>query len=113
RFVLQICGLASDYLRTAKIRELVERQTLWEHVATYVQEIHRGLDRHATCYAIANEGRRLIECDRLSVAVMRGRRLVVEAVSGQDTLNPRSSAIAALNRLASTVGAAGDELWYS
>ncbi|HZZ73718.1 MAG TPA: hemolysin D, partial [Pirellulales bacterium] len=113
RFLLQICGLASDYLRTAELRQLAARQSLGEHVESYVQEVHRNLDTRPTCYAIANEGRRLIECDRLSVAIKQGRRFVVEAVSGQDTFNARASEIVALNRLATAVGRAGDEIWYA
>ncbi len=113
RFVMQVCGLTSDYLRTLKIRDFAERQAVWEHVETFVREVHGSLDCSTTCYAVANEGRRLLDCDRLSVALKRGRSYVIQAVSGQDTINPRSEAITLLNRLASSVGATGDEVWYS
>ena len=44
----------------------------------------RSLDPRFTAYTIANEGRRLIECDRVSVAICKGRSCVIEAISGQD-----------------------------
>ena len=46
-----------------------------------------------TAYTIVNEGRRLIGCDRVSVAIKRGRTCKVEAISGQDTIESRSNVV--------------------
>ena len=52
-----------------------------------------------TAYIVANEGRRLIGCDRVSVAIKKGRKCKVQAISGQDTIENRSNIVAALNKL--------------
>ena len=75
--------------------------------------VHKGLDATNTAYTIANEGRRLIDCDRVSVAINRGRKCTIEAVSGQDTFDKRSNVVTLLNRLASAVVATGETVWYT
>jgi len=64
-------------------------------------------------YTIANEGRRLIECDRVSVAIKKGRKCYIEAISGQDTFDKRSNTVTLLNQLATAVTATGDPVWYT
>lgn len=113
KFLLQMCELASDFLKTRQLRHFSDRQTLWNQLENFSRVAHGSLDPRETAYTIANEGRRLIECDRVSVAIRRGRKCTVEAVSGQDTFDKRSNVIALLNRLSSAVVATGDALWYS
>ena len=52
--------------------------------------VHESLDQKLTSYTIANEGRRIIGCDRVSVAIRKGRKCVIEAISGQDFAIVRS-----------------------
>ena len=66
-----------------------------------------------TAYTIANEARRLIECDRVSVAIRKGNRCTIEAVSGQDVFDKRSNTVRLLGRLASAVVATGEPVWYA
>ncbi|HJT33557.1 MAG TPA: HlyD family efflux transporter periplasmic adaptor subunit [Pirellulales bacterium] len=113
KFLLQMCELASDFLKTRQLRHFSDRQTLWNQLENFSRVAHSSLDPRETAYTIANEGRRLIECDRVSVAIRRGRKCTIEAVSGQDTFDKRSNVISLLNRLSSAVVATGDALWYS
>lgn len=113
RFLLQMCELASDYLKTRQLRHYSDRQTLWNQLENFTRVAHRSLDPREAAYTIANEGRRLIECDRVSVAIRRGRKCVIEAVSGQDMFDKRSNTVSLLSRLASAVVKTGDALWYS
>ena len=66
-----------------------------------------------TAYTIANEARRLIECDRVSVAIRKGNRCTIEAISGQDIFDKRSNTVELLGRLASAVVATGEPVWYA
>ena len=113
QFLLQMCDSAGDWIRGRKLRQFTDRQSLWAQADHFSQVVHDNLDPKATAYTIANEGRRLIGCDRVSVALMRGRRCVIEAVSGQDTFDRRSNTIVHLQNLAARVVAAGDSLWYT
>jgi hypothetical protein len=63
-------------------------------------ELHRDLDVGHVSLTAANEGRLLLGCDRLSVVGSRANRTQVLAVSGQDRVVTRSTAIRALKELA-------------
>jgi len=113
RFLMQMCELASEYLKSRKLQHFTDRQALWAQLENFTRLVHKGLDPRSTAYTIANEGRRLIECDRVSVAFNRGRKCVIEAVSGQDTFDKRSNTVALLSRLATAVVATGETVWYT
>ncbi len=113
RFLLQMCELAGDYLKTRRLRHFNDRQTLWSQLEQFTRVAHRSLDPRLTAYTIANEGRRLIECDRVSVGILKGKKCVIEAVSGQDTFDKRSNTVSLLARLATAVTATGEAVWYT
>jgi biotin carboxyl carrier protein len=113
RFLLQICEYAGDFLKGRRLRHLSEKQTLWEQLETFTRTAHEKLDVRQTAYTIVNEGRRLVGCDRVSVAIRRGGSCPVEAVSGQDTFDKRSNVTVLLSKLAAAVAKTGEDVWYS
>ncbi|HEY3392433.1 MAG TPA: hemolysin D, partial [Lacipirellulaceae bacterium] len=113
RFLLQICEYAGDFLKGRRLRHLSEKQTLWEQLETFTRTAHEKLDVRQTAYTIVNEGRRLIGCDRVSVAIRRGGSCPVEAVSGQDTFDKRSNVTVLLSKLAAAVAKTGEDVWYT
>jgi hypothetical protein len=112
RFLTQMSDLAGDWLRLQKLRSFRDRQSMWVRADNFARHVHESLDKKLTAYAIANEGRRLIECDRVSVAVLKGQKCKIEAISGQDTIEHRSNTVTALGKLATRVVASGEPLWY-
>lgn len=112
RFLMQMCELAGEWLKNRKLKQYSDRHSLWAQADHFSRLVHEGLDARETAYTIANEGRRLIGCDRVAVAFCRGSKCVVEAISGQDTLDNRSNIVASLNKLATRVVATGEPLWY-
>lgn len=112
RFLEQMCDLAAEWLRGRKLAALGDRQTLWQQADSFARATHESLDLKETAYIVANEGRRLIGCDRVSVAMKKGGRCRVIAVSGQDTIESRSNIISKLDQLATRVVAAGEPLWH-
>lgn len=113
RFLQQTCDLAGEFLRGRRLRHLAEKQGLWEQLESFTRTAHETLDVREAAYTIANEGRRLIGCDRVSVAIQRGSRCVVEAVSGQDTFDKRSNVVSLLNRVARAVTKTAEDVWYT
>ena len=113
RFLEQMCELAGDFLKTRQLRHYTNRQTLWAQLEHFTRLVHESLDPRETAYTVVNEGRRLIQCDRVSVALKRGRKCTIEAISGQDIFDKRSNTVQLLGRLATAVAASGDPLWYS
>jgi hypothetical protein len=113
RFLLQVCEFAGDYLKARRLAHLSEKQSLWEQLETFTRTAHEKLDVRHTAYTIANEGRRLIGCDRVSVAIRHGGRCPIEAVSGQDVIDKRSNVTVMLSKLANAVVKTGEDVWYA
>lgn len=113
RFLLQMCELAAQWLNAQKLQQLGSRQSLWMKVDDFARAAHETLDVRSTAYTVANEGQRLVGCDRVSVGVMRGGRCMIEAVSGQDAFDKRSNVVTLLGKLATRVVKGGEPLWYT
>lgn len=112
-FLLQTCDLAGDYLRSRRLAHLADKQSLWEQLESFTRTAHQQLDVSETAFTIANEGRRLIGCDRVTVAVQRGSRVKLEAISGQDTFDKRSNVANLLTKVARSVTKTAEDVWYS
>jgi multidrug efflux pump subunit AcrA (membrane-fusion protein) len=113
RFLLQICELAGEYLKSRRLRDFTAKQTLWEQLESFTALVHERLDSRTTAFTIANEGRRLIGCDRVTVVLKHGPKYVVEAISGQDTFDKRSNVVRMLRDLSAVVVKSGEDLWYA
>jgi hypothetical protein len=113
RFLLEMCERAGEFFKSRQLKHFTDRQTLWTQLEEFTRGVHASLHPRDTAYTIANDGRRLIECDRVSVAIRRGNRCVVEAVSGQDLFDKRSNTVRLLGKLASAVVASGEPVWYT
>ena len=113
RFLMQICELAGEYVKSRRLRHYVTKQSLWEQLESFTSLVHQRLNSRETAYTIANEGRRLIGCDRVTVVLCKGSRYRVEAISGQDTFDKRSNVVRLLRNLARTVAKTGEDLWFT
>jgi multidrug efflux pump subunit AcrA (membrane-fusion protein) len=113
RFVSDLCDLAGTYLKNRQMRQMMSQQRLWNQLEGFTHQIHGSLDLKETAYAVANDGKRLIGCDRLSVAAKIGGRVMVEAVSGQEVVEQRANLIRELTRLCKVVIRSGEDLVYT
>ncbi len=98
-----VSGVAGRFHRQTELRELREHQEWWEQYDLFTQSAHASLHPIRTAYAIANEGRRIIGCDRLSVLMLRGRQCRVAAISGQASINRRANSVVLLQELVAKV----------
>jgi hypothetical protein len=112
RFLDQMAGLINEWLKGHNLQKVSDRQVMWQKADHFARLVHDNLELRDTAFTIANEGRQLIGCDRVSVAIKKGRKCRVEAISGQDTIEHRSNIVTALNSLATRVVSAGTSLWY-
>jgi biotin carboxyl carrier protein len=112
QFVKQMCELAAEWFKNRKLRDLGDRSSLWAQADQFSRQVHESLDVRETCYTIVNEGRRLLGCDRVTVAILKHGACQVEAVSGQDTIDTRSNVVTLLGKLATRVVKSGEPLWY-
>ncbi len=112
RFVEHMAKLIGDWIKGHTLQEVSTRQELWQQSDQFARLVHDNLDLRDTAFTIANEGRRLIDCDRVSVAVLKGGKAKVIAISGQDSIENRSNNVQALGSLATRVINSGEPLWY-
>ncbi|NQT15947.1 MAG: HlyD family efflux transporter periplasmic adaptor subunit [Planctomycetes bacterium] len=113
RFLAAICELVADFHRNDQLRGLKERLERFAQFEQFTEQVHASLDLKTSAYTIANEGRRFIGCDRVSVAVVRGSACRLWAISGVDDLNRRANVVRQLERLSQAVATVDEPLWYS
>ena len=110
QFLSAMSELAADFQQATRLRELTAAEGQWNRWANFSQQIHDSLDSQATAYALANEARRLIGCDRVCVLI-RSRRLQLAAVSGTESFDRRSNFTRNLEALAEAALVTKEELW--
>ncbi len=113
RFVSDLCDLAATYLKNRQMRQMMSQQRLWNQLEGFTHQVHGSLDLKEASYAVVNDGKRLVGCDRLSVALKISGRTMVEAVSGQEIVEQRSNLVRELTRLCKAVIRSGEDLVYT
>lgn len=112
RFISDLADLATQYLKNRQMRQVLSQQRLWNQLEGFTHAIHGSLGLTETSLAVANEGKRLVGCDRVSVAVKIGGRPMIEAISGQEVVERRSNLVREMSRLAKVVVTSGEDLVY-
>jgi hypothetical protein len=103
-YAFQMAGYASQYHSFANVRNAAGVEKTYSQVEAFARHIHGSLNPTEVAYHVANEGRKLVECDRLCVGVRHDRRRVtVEAVSGADVVEKASTHVRRLRALMEAV----------
>ena len=78
----------------------------------YVHVLHQSLDPADTAKKIANETRRVLDCDRVTMLKVVGSRVRAVAISGQPSVNRRSNAVSLLEKAARKIIATRQPFWF-
>lgn len=118
QFVEQMTGYACRYLDNQAEQDKPEAATaavskVAEDFEQFVLQLHKTLDFKEVAFTAANDGRLLIGCDRLSIAVLDGRKTVIRAISGQERVNHRANLVRRMTKLASRVVATKETMEYT
>ena len=114
QFVEQMCGYASRYLDQRQKEQGADgKETFWPKFEQFVLQLQRSLHVAEVSGTAANDGRLLLDCDRMSIAVVRGKKTTVKAISGQDAVNPRANLVRSMTQLASRIIALGEPITFS
>lgn len=113
RVLSAVAEVVGGFLDRQQQRRTRRQFDLLSRLDTFVRGLHESLDLNNIAYKIANDGRILIGCDRLSVLVLRGRKYKAIAVSGADHVHRRAESIHKLEKLAISVAKVGEPLWQS
>ena len=111
QFLAALCEITADFLALHELQQLRQARTTWQQWDRYSHRLWQSLDLSSVCAAISNDGRLLVDCDRVSVLVRHGRSYLLKSVSGVDRIEPRSSATRSMESLAQLVAPHGQPLW--
>jgi len=111
-FIARMAVVAGDFLQRRQMASIDVQQAALSQVERFARAVHMSLEPVPTAFTLANEARRIIGCDRVGVLVKRGRKLRLEAVSGQETVERRANEVQAIEALARVVARAGEPLWH-
>jgi hypothetical protein len=113
QFLTRMAHLAALYMKNHKLRHIVGQQQVWTQLETFTKQVHGSLRPMEVAYIVANESRRLIDCDRVSVALRYARHPQIEAISGADIVEKRSNLVQLMRALAEEVMKWGEKLVYT
>ena len=82
------------------------------HSAGSMAALHRSLHLRTTCNTIANELRRPLDADRVSVYIHKGKRFQLISMSGQSEINDRANLVQALGKFVNRVAVLPDLFRY-
>jgi len=113
QFLVRMASFISIFQRNFQLRQMLGQQELWLKLETFSRQIHGSLNMTEVSYLIANEARRLIEVDRVSVATRAASKCAVTAISGADVVEKRSNLVVLMRALFDSVIAWGEKLVYT
>ncbi len=113
QFISLMADLGVRYQRNQMLGQMTGQQQLWTQLEAFSRQIHGSLNPIEVAYLVANEGRRLIECDRVSVAARYGKKTKIEAVSGADVVETRSNLVQLMRKLCDAVLKWGEKLAFT
>ncbi len=112
-YLVAVCDLATDFHAFDELRRLRDFEHHRAELLELGPRVHSQLGLSATAYAVANEGRRVANCDRLSVLVARGNRCKLLAASGVSRVERRSGAARHLAKVAEQVRLTNQAAYYA
>lgn len=113
RFLAAVCEIAAEYHAFGQLRQLRDFERYHRQLFDLSRRVHQVTGLRRTAYELANEGVRVIGCDRLSVATARGKRCRLMATSGVKQLNRRAGAVRQLERLAGVALRFNEPIYYA
>lgn len=111
RFLNQVSQLFQRWNEQQDLAKLTHNVDQWDERMKFISETHRSIDPTETSYAIANEARRLLRCDRVSVGRWNGSRCKIQAISSQDRFDNRANVIRLLSNVATASVSADTPFW--
>lgn len=113
QFLTTVCLAAADFHNFYELRTLRAEQRLRHRSAELLRRVHSSLGLKQTAFEVANEGRRMIDCDRVCVLLRRGDTWRLLAVSGVDRTEPRADMSRRMRELAERTAHWGEPICYA
>jgi multidrug efflux pump subunit AcrA (membrane-fusion protein) len=109
-FAATIAEVASDFHALDELRRLREGEALHRQAVELLRRVQEPRDLTGAAFELANEGRRVLGCDRLSVVVRRSGRWRLLSTSGATRVQRRNDFTRRTERLADAVARWGEPI---
>ena len=112
QFLARMAHLAVDFVKHQHLRQLAQREAWRNQFEAFLSRLHNGLDPALVAAVLAHEGASLLNCDRVSVLMRRGRKALAVSISGQEVIDPRANAVRWMERFVSLSGRLPQAQWF-
>lgn len=113
QYISLMADLATRYQRNQMLGQMLGQQQIWTQVENFSRQVQASLDPVEVAFQVANDGRRLVNCDRLSVGIRYAGKPIIEAISGADVIERRSNLVRLMQKLAVRVVEWGEKLVFT
>lgn len=111
-FTATLAAVAADFHALAELRGLRATATLHQQAVDLLRRVQQPRDLAGATFEVANEGRRLLACDRLSVLIRRGASWRLASVSGASRIERQTEFARLSERLAESLANWGEPVSY-
>ncbi len=111
-FLTTVCQIAGDFHAFDNTRRICTERDWHSRSAALLRRLQGASDLRRVAFELANEGRRLVDVDRLSVLVCRGQKWRLLSSSGIDRVESRVDTTKNLESLADWAVRWGDPIEY-
>ncbi len=112
RIMAALGEIARDFRNAQTLQRLQSEDVIWSDFKSMLPQLHSSIQLEESSHCIANEGRKFLRCDRLSVAVFDRNKATLVAVSGVATIERRAKQVRELESLVACVARSGSSLRY-
>ncbi len=111
QFLTALAEVAADFLSQLELQQLRLARGNWQQWDQYVQRLWQSLDLPTVCSVLVNDGRLLVDCDRVSVLVRRGKGYSLKSITGVDRIEPRSTATQSIEMMSQLAAPLRHPVW--
>ncbi len=114
QFTEEMAALAARYLHwREEAASPANHLEFWNRFEQFTAALHRSLHPREVAATAVNDGRQLLGCDRVSLAVRKGSRAEIISISGHDRVQKRSNLVRMMRNLSTRVLRAGQSVTYA
>jgi multidrug efflux pump subunit AcrA (membrane-fusion protein) len=114
RFTEEMAAFAARYLDWRdEATSPTNHLEFWNRFEQFTAALHRSLDPREVAGTAVNDGRQLLGCDRVSLALRRGPKAEIVSISGQDRVHKRSNLVRMMRELSTRILRAGKSVTYA
>jgi hypothetical protein len=112
RLLTEMATFEAAFLHKNEWKRLLEHQHLLSQMESFTRQIHGSLDPHEVAYFLANDCRRILGCDQVSVIGRCGKAAKIESVSGSPGVDKQSRLVQTMKALGAAVLTWGQPLAF-